>query len=668
VAHRTRRLVGTKTARVAAAVATLLLALVAGTILLPDLPGQHHSAQAATGATLPAATLSAGLAQVRSIQGVFVPDGQSTDEQSVVDRVIFAASSNGDSSFDVRYRPDYQARQQQWRAALKADPRVAVDDPTQLEMAGALTRELVVMNGESGLQQTKSWIVNPFTHEVVGVRYRFYGGLDFPAASGGRSVEFVWLLSHMLDTALDAGAPRVIVQGADYAGEPAERAVVFNSNGKPAYEALIDRRYGLVERVTSLQGSRELPANRLVPFHLESLKVNQPVARDLFVMRPDHRFAPSGIGPPKPTDTPDKYGIDFDEQAVPIADLSRFTSSWTLLPTWLPAGYWLASAHRTTDGQQLWLIYRLGMDELTVGTAGTHDDWIDDGEIGHGFVVQTWPSDPQEGGYGWTAIGNAVSALRSGAMKGWPAGAGSSEEPGRNFVGTVAFGVSGTSPVSTLRRVAESVRPAKPGPHLPGSAYDWWPWLVAMAATVALALAWRRAATPAATQPEALSAAQRAPSMRRARLTLIGVAAVVFGALLSWHRLYGAGDFAVRGWQEPLAILTVSLALFAGAAALLAPGTAARPRLTPRVLTILLGLATLAGALLSVVYLPVKARFVTTDFEYTAPSWTSFHSLHLNWGCPLPGPGLWLAIAGALLIVVGGFAMRTRRPAAAPEP
>ena len=413
----------------------------------------------------------------------------------------------------MRYRPDYQAHRKAWRAALRADPHATVADSTDLQYAGALTRRVVVDDCATGLEQTKTWVVNPFTRQVIGVRYRYYRLFSIYPILAPRAVPYVWVLSHVLDTALAAEQPRVTVHDAVYRGRPAQSATVFNGDGKPAYEALIDQQSGLAEQVTSLQGSRDLPTNQLVPYHLEDLRVNRPIAHSSFVMKPDYRYAPQGFAKPKPTDTPDKYGMDIDERPVPIADLARFTSSWTLLPTWLPAGYRLASAARTADGQHLRLIYRLGMDELTVGTAGRDGGWIVDYDVGRGFVVQTWPSDPEVGGYGWAAIGDTVSALGGGAMQGWPAGAGSSDEPGRNFVGTVAFGVSGTPPVSTLRRVAESVRPAKPGPHLPRSAYDWWPWLVAMAAVVALALAWWRAAAQSTAQPDAPPAAPRAPSL-----------------------------------------------------------------------------------------------------------------------------------------------------------
>ncbi len=644
MAHTAGRRVGGMAVAIVATVAALTL--VGG---LVGLPGTRRAAPSTAGATTrPAASLSAGLAHVQSIQGVFVPDGQVSDELTVVDRVIFAVSSNGDSYFDVRYRPDYRAQQKAWRAALKADPHATVADSENLQFAGALTRRVVVADSATGLEQSKSWVVNPFTRKVIGVRYRYYRLFSTYALTAPRDVPFVWLLSHVLDTALAGGQPRVTVQDVVNLGRPAEGATVFNGNGKPAYEALIDRQYGLAEQVTSLQGSRTLPTYPLVPYHLEDLQVNRPIAQSLFVMRPDHQYAPQGFGPPKPTDTPDKYGIDLDEnvRTVSVADLAHFTSSWTLLPTWLPAGYRLASA--TTDGQHLRLIYRLGMDEVTVGTAGRDGNWIvAGGDLGHGLIFTDGSSESERGWYGWQSIGHTVGVLRGGAMAGWPAGSDASVEPGRNFVATVAFGVSGTAPTSTLRRIAESLRQAKPGPHLPGSGYGWWPWLAATFGAAALMLAlWRRRA-----------AGDRAPSLHRVRLALTGVAALVVSAVLSWHRLYGAGEaFSVRGWQEPLAVLTVAVALFAGAVALGAPAAPARPRISPRFLTVLLGLATLAGTLLAVVYLPVKARFITD--QSATVHWTSIHSVLNDAGVPLPGPGLALAIAGAILIVVGGFAMR----------
>ena len=665
MAHTAERRVGGLTVTIVATVAALTL--LGG---LVGLPGARRAAPSSASATTrPAASLSAGLAQVQSIQGVFVPDGQSSDKQPVVDRVIFAVSSNGDSSFDVRYRPDYQVQRKAWRAALKADPHATVADSVDLQYAGALTRRVVVDDSASGLEQTKTWVVNPFTRKVIGVRYRYYRLFSTYALTPPRAIPYVWLLSHVLDTALATGQPRVTIQEAAYRGSPAQSATVFNRDGRPAYEALIDRQYGLTEQVTSLEGSRTLPGDRLAPYHLEDLQVNRPVAQSRFVMKPDYRYAPQGFGKPKPTDTPDKYGIDLDERPIPVADLARFTSSWTLLPTWLPTGYRLASAARTTDGQHLWLTYRAGLDELTVFTAGRDGSWIVDYDVGRGFVVQTWPSDSQEGGYGWAAIGDNVIALRGGAMRGWPAGAGTSEEPGRNFAGTVAFGVNGTAPVSTLRRIAASVRPAKPGPHLPGSASGWWPWLVATAALVALAFAWRRAAAGSAAQswdagrgPASAVAPTRPPSPDRHGGGRGRRAAVVAPAVRRRRALRGEGVAGAARHPDRLPGAVRRRGGSAGTGGSRAPtchATLHDDPPGPRDLCRRVAFGRLSAGEGKVRDHRLRVRGAALD---QLPLTSS------QLGLPLPGPGLWLAIAGALLIVVGGFAMRTRRPATAPEP
>ena len=206
-------------------------------------------------------------------------------------------SSNGDGYFDVHYRPDYQAQQKAWRAALKADPHATVADSEDLQYAGALTRRVVVADSATGVQQTKTWVVNPFTRQVIGVRYRYYKLFSTTAFLAPRDVPYVWLLSHVLDTALAGRQPRVTVQDAMYRGRPAESATLFNGDGKPAYEALIDRQYGVAEQVASLQGSRTLPTGWLAPYHLEDLQVNRPISQSRFVMKPDYRYAPQGLRP-----------------------------------------------------------------------------------------------------------------------------------------------------------------------------------------------------------------------------------------------------------------------------------------------------------------------------------------------------------------------------------
>jgi hypothetical protein len=680
---RTRHAAATSRTTHAGPIVAALLAFVvfAGLCATPGTRGAGLATARAAGA--PVASLSAGLARLQTVQGVFIPDGKADDPGHVIDRVFFAASANGDRSVDIRYRPDYRAQQELWLATLKADPHAATDDPSRLQADGALTRELVVVDGMTELQQSETWIVDPFTRKVIGLRYRYYQGLpsDF-LVSAPRDLQYVWVLSNVLDQTLGDGSSRASVQTVVRGGRPLARAVVSNGAGKPVYEALIDRRYGVTEQVSSLQKSQDLGATWLAPFHLDHLVVDRPISPRVFAMQPDYRFAPDGYSRRKPTDAPAKYGVDLGETPVPLADLARFTSSWTLLPTWLPPGFRLAAADRSSDGLHLRVTYRRGFEDIMVGTSGRAESWITDGGIDDGLYYQAWQSNATtERIDGWTSIGRSVRPLRSGAMAGWPAGSGASFEPGRSFVGTVAFGVSGTMPVPTLLRVADSLHQARPGPHLPASRYDWLPWLALVAAATLCIVTFVRARRRDGPRPALVP--------NRTRLPLVGVAAVVVGASLSWHRLYGAGDrFSVTGWRDPLAVLIVAMALFAGAAALrvtpparrstaptdnaIPPSAAAptatpsRPRITPKFATVLLGLVTLTGALLAVVYLPLKARFETYPLA-TVPS-RGLGSLLGHFVIPLPGPGLLLAIAGAALIFVGGLALRPTPRQASPDP
>ena len=148
-------------------------------------------------------------------------------------------------------------------------------------------------------------------------------------------------------------------------------------------------------------------------------------------------------------------------------------------------------------------------------------------------------------------------------------------------------------------------------------------------------------------------------------MLLVGVALVSAGLLLSWHQLYGGRDhFTVAGWREPLALVTFAAALLAAAAAIWTPAPR-RAREAMRFATLALGLATLAAVLLALVYLPVKARFFTTT-DPTDLRWTSIHDVLTYFRgvtCPAPGPGLYLSLAGAVLVAAGAVATTRGRAA-----
>ncbi len=637
-------------------IAAVAAAIVAVSLSLALVRSPVRARAAATGpAQHPQTTLSAGLADVRTVRGVVVFDGPQRGSDPPVERVIFAYDANGDGYFDIRYRPDLAAKRQAWRSYNKSD-RHSDTDPQFVQTAGALTRRVVVMSAKTGLQKTMAWSVDPFTGKVISQRYRFYAGFfsDAPLVSrDARSVTLVWRLTTVLDSELPALDEHASVSPTSVAGGPGWRVVV-RTGGRATYGALVDR-YGLTEQVRSLQGWHDLRPFTLVPFHVEGLVVNGALPAGTFTMRPSYRYGPDGYSPRKPTDTPSKYGIDLGgERGIPLADVPRLTSSWTLVPGWLPSGYRLTQVLGWSD-QHLWFVYRRGLLMIEVGTAGRRPTWVSDGELRHGFV---FGHRTEWGWEGWPEIGpGAVSRLEHGAMSGWPAGDIMTEQPGHNAVGTVAFGVSGTAPFATLRRIAESVHQARPGAHLPTPRPTWPAWIALVAACLSLAAA--------------LRARQRrfgdlATSLRRRPPLLAGLAMTAVGATLSWHALYKAGDrFAVMGWREPLAVLCVAAALLAGTAALW-PARTHRQAIAARLFATGLGLASLATALVALVYLPLQARFLIDDDPNLVLKWTSGHAIAAYFGgavCPGPGPGLYLSIAGAIVVVIAALRLWPPQPA-----
>jgi hypothetical protein len=125
--------------------------------------------------------------------------------------------------------------------------------------------------------------------------------------------------------------------------------------------------------------------------------------------------------------------------------------------------------------------------------------------------------------------------------------------------------------------------------------------------------------------------------------------------------LYGIGnDYSVLGWRDPLGVVTVAAALLALAAATWMLAAPAKSMVGPRFLTSLLGLLVLAGTGLSFVYLPLKARFVVEAFgsDLTWKGLTAVGAYLRGEACPAPGPGLYVALTGACLIVLGGLRLR----------
>jgi len=655
--------------------ATLAAAAVvtAAVLALVGIPGvEQTSIPGATAADRVVAIIDDGLSRVNTLQGVYVLDDdvKRDDERTGIRTIRFAATTHGRRFYDVRYDPDWGAKQEDWRRDLKNDPAF-VHDPDLLASDAATVRQIVVSNPGACLLQMKTWCVDPFTHKTIGVRYRFFRGLPLTALGPSKQVQQVWALSNELRTQLVERQPRVVLKEVVRDERSTYQAIIIGDDDKPAYEVLIDKEFGVAWQVRALaepsRTSDEGPGVWLTPYHLERVAINKPIDPDLFVMKPDYRYAPSGFGRPDRVDTPEDYGVDFELRPFPVADLAAHTSSWTLLPTWIPAGYRLEQATTYPGDIRIWLTYRRGLNELEVGTWG--------GDAGPAlerslpaFVFQaaggaTFLDDRE-----WPDVGSPVRPLQHGALAGWPAGTHLVlfGDRGRNDVwASLGSGVSGTLPMADLRKMVDSLHPVKPGPHVPEDDYEWQAWIAlgaAVAVAPGVALLWWGRRGGGAPPPAPL------PSLRVVRRPLVGVLLVVVGATFSWHRLYGEGnDFGVRGWHEPLGVAVVALALLAGAAAAWAPLAPPRPPIGPRFLTTLLGLFTLAGALTAIVYLPVKARF-TVDAAAQYEEWGrlgQFADFLRSAYCPAPGPGLYLSIVGAALIVVGGLRMRVahREPA-----
>jgi hypothetical protein len=646
----------------AAAAAAALVAI--GLFGLPGLGGT--SPQQATAADRMVEAIDAGLARVNTLQGTLVLSPPAdAGANGHITSVEFAATGGGERWFDVTYQPDYASRQKEWKQALtvgKAPNETSASlarSADFLEANSALVRQVIVADSAFGTTSWKYWAVNPFTRKVVGVHYRAIAGVSDPDLFA-KEIPLVWSLSTELRTALATQQPEIRVSVVSLRGKPTYRVVIYGKDGRPAYLAMVDRQYGVTLSVRQVSQRTANLGIRVTPFRIVRLRVNQPVDSRLFVMKPDYSHDPSGFGPRRASDTPAAYTIDFGGRAFPLDELSRHMSSYTLLPTWVPSGFSLVQAAHSPGDAYVWLTYRRGMDELRVGTVASNSRLALEG-LSRGFVFSGSTASEDEP-YMWSMLGVPVRRASSGAAAGWPMAPVLYDEPGRTAIDTLTGGVSGTAQRAVLQRMFDSLHPVKSGRHMPGDRFDAAAWalfaVIAAGTVVGAALVTRRRRV-----------AGRASVPRAARLPLVGVAAVLLGAALPWHQMYGAGgDFGVRGWSDPVGVLTASLAILAGLAVWIVAGALPQRRsFSGRLLATLLGLAACACTALGLVYLPMRARFVSElNGDLRLTSLSSIGTYLKGSACPAPGPGLYLAIAGAVLIVVGALRLRSDRATIGP--
>ena len=624
---RLRRLLARRKGSLLAAAA--LAAALAIILSFAGVPGMHGTqAPTASAADRLAAAIDAGLAKVQTMRGVMVfdqPLGVRTGARP--ETALFAATAAGDRLVDMRYRPDWAGVLDQYRLQLEALRKQkakysaaaykrALSDLESYRLA--VSRTVFVDSAAGRTSSYAFFSSDALTHKLAYAKYAdlgWYAGLHGTpgAADAGR----VWALATQLRS-LMADHPDIAVADTTYEGRPATRVAVQAAGGGPAWEAIVDKQYGVTLAVRVVkQGSNDNVNIRA--FHVEHLRVNDPLPRSTFVIRPDYRSTATGHaqvpGAPKVKIVNMADGAPVVHPYAP-SELARVASGTELVPQAVPAGFRLVEVARSGVDHRtpVTLVYRRGMSEFVVwsGARLANDDTA--GGIA-GFDRGTWPN--------WTAAGAEFVVIHGGVLDGAPAallaGVG---EPATAQIWTATRDVSigGDLSRAELLTIAGSLRPMKNGVWGKTSAdvMSLLAVMVALCAAVVTLAAW-------------LVAVRRRELAERPQLgllawPLIGLVLVVCGAGLSWHALLHNGTgYASRGWNEPLGRWVIAVAVVAVVCAAwreLARGR--RGPIGPKLLAGLAALAALAGSAFALVWLPLEARFIVyppTGASPTSESW-----------------------------------------------
>ena len=635
-------------AAAAAAAAALVLTLT-------GIPGVHGSSpQRATAAERLVAVIDAGLSRVQTVQGVFVIDGlkplDPLNTNPQLERATFAATAAGDRYFDIRYRCSRAAAINAWRKQLRAlgpDWRSAGsggqalsasaienNDTTLLQLRSITPRTIWACNASAPdlPQRVKHEYVDALTGRTLGWSFHDYEGDGIFAAQDGSAAQ-VWRLGTQLRIELAQHDPDITVADAEYHGRAVQKATISNSAGRPVYVAYVDDTYGITLALRRV--STATPDHWLVPFHVEDLKVNEPLPASRFTLQPDYSLDPtSPPRPAKPSVSRRLYVTDFGGRTYPSADLGRLATPATLVPSWTPAGYHLDSVFGA-PGEELALVYRRGLLQLSVDSFGR--ELLEHHALA--FDRANWP----------TLMSENLVELGRGPLAGWPAAIYVDSPASAAALSGVSFTVQGDLAPRDLRRVAESLHAATgsyPAPSEHATAA-----MIVLAAGIALAAGvgllwlrrWRRID-------------RERPSVQGVgRLPLIGAAVVLLGASLDWHAMLGwghGGTFAVSGWHEPLGLATVGVTLAAVAAAACVPLVGSRLPVGLRLVAVLLACLALSATIFGIFYLPVQARFVVQG----APQLSDFLDTYFaNPASPSAGTGLYVSILGCLVLLIGAL-------------
>jgi hypothetical protein len=652
------RLLGRHKGGVAAAAA--LAAAIVLILTLTGIPGVRTTqAPPASALDRLVAAIDAGLAKVDTVQGVMVFDDPGNLTNRRLQKAMFAATSAGDRLVDVRFSPDWARAFSDYHTQLSA-LRKAKATYTKAAYRRALSdlksvllvpiRELLVQNAADHSFGIAVFSGNAVTRKLAFVRYANLGSYIGQPAIGLDYAERVWALATQLRATL-ADHPDITVTDTTYSGRPAFRVTVPATDGTPAWQAIIDKRFGITLAVRVLQpqtGTGSDPG--VLAFHVERLRVNGVLAPATFTMKPDYRSAPPGVAGSPVVKTLDMAKGAPVAHVYAAAQLARVASGTELVPTYVPAGFRLTEVARYGAGRRtpLVLVYRRGMNELSVWSGRRVGN---DTRRIRAFDRGTWPS-PAGGG-------DELVRVHGGALDGVPAAL--SVAVGQQasidaWTGSSEARVTGDLSRGELLAVVGSLRPLKGGGWgaSPGDFVALLGVLVACVAVAATAVAW-------------LAARRRGTAGRRELgvfgWPLIGLALVVVGAGLEWHALLhatGPGGYAERGWDEPLGRWVIAAAVMAAACAIWGQFAGRRRGpIRPKFLAGVLAAGALGGAAFAFVYLPSQARFVMDASSGASPTDESWLiRIVSSQFSPSAATGLYISIVGALFLLVGVLMMR----------
>ncbi len=664
---RLRRLVARRKRSLLAA-AALAAALVV-IFTLSGVPGMRETQPpAATAADRLIAAIDAGLAKVNTMQGVMVFDPPFGSQNRRL--ASFAATSAGDRLVDVRYKPDWKGSLESYRTQLsslrkaRANYSATAYSSALKDLKGLLlvaTRSVFVASGADHTSNYAYFSSDARTRRPARVKYIELGwnsGVTTPGSYA--SVGRVWALATYLRSML-ADHPDVAVTDTTYEGRPASRVVVQATGGSPAWEAIVDKRFGVTLAVRVFQhGSGSSTSGDIMAFHVERLQINRPLSPATFTIRPDYRSASAGHAHFAGALEVKDVNLATGSPAVHVfspAELGSVASAATLVPETVPLGYQLAEVARTgVDRRSVLLIYRRGMNEFVVGSGSRVPNYNSSySGVSHppgiaAFDRETWP-DPTWGS-------NEFVRIHGGALDGAPAAV-SAGVGGQAILDvwtdTGEANIRGDLSRAEILAIAGSLRPLKGGGwgrttadlvSLLGVVAA----LVAAAVTLAAWLIARRRRGPAGR-----------PQLGILSWPLVGLALVIAGAGLSWHALLHNGTgYASRGWNEPLGRWVIVLAVMAViTCAWRQLVTNWRGPVGPKFLAVLLATATLAGAAVALVYLPLEARFTVSNLNggsVTSESWLM--RIFSSKFSPSATTGLYVSILGALFLLVGVVMLR----------